>query len=804
MTQTKLSFRTALPQDKLYRSCDASQFQFKDTSELGDGNFSLGQERATEAFDFALNVAADGYNIYAMGIPSSGREKWVTDLLENKAREGDVPSDWCYVNDFAHPNKPQALSFPPGEGQFFCHAIKQLVDDLRQTIPGAFESSDYQGRRQALEQATQERQANALSEVSKQAKVDDIELLATTNGFTFAPLKDGKALSSVEFKKLSSGERQEIEKRILVHREILDKTARQFPLWQRELSQGIKVLDQEVTLNLVENLMDETREYYRNSSSVGNYLKAFQDDVVENVQNFLVSAEELAGSPVGEVPSFSRYQVNYFIAQKKNEGAPVVYVDNPSLANLLGRVEYKSQFGVLSTDITLMEPGALHRASGGYLIVDVDKVLTKPFAWEALKRALKSKKIKIDTLENNYGLASAVLLEPEALPLNVKVVLVGDHHLYYLLSTYDQEFRELFRVGADFDDRIERNDGNNLKFAGLIADVIRDEQLTPLVPSGVARVVEYCARKSGDPEKITLNSDWLRDLLVEADYQAKLTGQVLINAQIIEKALACQNHRRDRVRERYYEQIENHLILVDTQGAKVGQINGLSVIDLGNFSFGNPARISAQVRMGSTGILDIEREVKLGGALHSKGVLILSSFLASRFTRDVPLSLSASLVFEQSYGGIDGDSASSAELYALLSSLANLPLRQDLAVTGSLSQFGQVQAIGGVNEKIEGFFDVCKAGGLSGTQGVIIPESNVRHLMLKKEVLDAVARQQFFIYAVETIDEGIELLTGVVSGEKSEAGDYPEGSVNFRVAERLKGFSIKQRAFSKDLSVENK
>ena len=804
MKNTPLSFRVPLPIDQLYRSCDVTQFKFKDTSELEDGNLSLGQERAIEAFNFSLSVVADGFNIYAMGIPSSGREQWVKDLLWEKAKDTEVPADWCYVNDFIRPNKPKAISFRAGEGGEFCNTIKQLVDDLRHTIPTAFESSEYQGKRQALEQEIQERQASAINIIRDEAKSQGVELLATPSGFTFAPLRDGKTISNSEFKELTEDEKKNIEERITTQREKLNITVRQFPLWQRELVQKITSLDQEVTLALVQELVLEVRESYKDNKKVQIYLDAFQKDVVNNVHEFLILEEEAASNPLVNAPSFSRYKVNYFVSQIKDTGAPVVYCDNPSLANLVGRIEYKAKLGALTTDVTLMEPGALHRTSGGYLIIDAEKILSKPFAWEALKRALKSKQVKIDTLESHYGYASATALEPEAIPLNVKVVLVGDHRLYYLLSTYDKEFRELFRVGADFDDRIVRTKENNLKFAALMADIVEQDQLIPLDPGAVARVIEQGARIVGEPDKISLNSDWLRNLLIEADYHAKQEGLNVIDAICVEKSLNLQVHRSDRIRERYYEQIQNQTLLIDTEGSCVGQINGLAVLDLGDFAFGKPSRITARVRLGSGGVLDIERKVELGGALHSKGVLILSSFLAARYTEDIPLSLSASLVFEQSYGGVDGDSASSTELYALLSALSGVAIRQDLAVTGSVNQFGMVQAIGGVNEKIEGFFDVCNLRGLSGTQGVIIPGANVQHLMLKKEVLEAVSQEQFFIYAVESIDEGIELLTGVEAGRADKAGRFPEGTINCRVKTQLDDFAKKQRSFAKELPGDEK
>lgn len=786
-----------LSSEQLYSQCDPTIFHFSDTKSLVHDDVILGQERAVEAVNFALGVPSEGYNIYAMGIPSTRREAMIRHLIGDMAKARPVPSDWCYLNNFKNPNKPKALAFPAGEGGNFRADMHLLLEDLRNTIPAAFESNEYQVRRQIVEQKTQEKQGNAINEIRRHANEQNVELITTPSGFTFAPKVDGETITQEVFLSLSDEERAEIESKISALQQELSQTARQFPLWQRELYREIRALDQEVASSTVENLVMEVMHNYGEISGVKDYLEAYQKDVIENVRDFFVGQDGghgvggvVSGSPgggAGEV-DFSRYKVNLLVAQDKENGAPIVYVDNPSVEYLLGRVEHLSQYGSLTTDLTLIKSGALHRAFGGYLIVDVEKVFSKPFAWDALKRCLISKEIKIESLERNFGFAVTALLEPEPIPMDVKIILLGSQRIYYMLSDLDPDFSELFRVLADFEDQIERTPEHCNHYAQLIAMIAKREKLKPFTREAVAKIIDYASRLSGDSMKISLDRDALRDLMIEANYQAGQDASPLISDEIIYKALASKRRRGGKIKQRYYRQIVEETIFIDTVGERVGQINGLAVISLGEYSFGKPSRITARVRIGTGDILDIERQVELGGALHSKGVLILSSYLASKYSKERPLSLSASLVFEQSYSGVDGDSASSTELYALLSALANAPIKQSLAVTGSVNQFGEVQAIGGVNEKIEGFFDICEARGLTGEQGVVIPKANVKNIMLRKDIVQHIEDKRFSIYAVSTIDEGIEVLTGVEAGEADCQGVFPAGSINARVADQLSQF----------------
>jgi lon-related putative ATP-dependent protease len=622
----------------------------------------------------------------------------------------------------------------------------------------------------------------------------------------FAPLKDKEVIKPEEFRQLPEEQREQIESQIEQLQERLQKIIRQMPQWVRESSSKVKALNEEVATFIVAPLLQELRDKYTALPAIQVYLDAVQQDIVEHNGMFLqpnVEGQATAAAVAGMVVQRSketfanRYRVNVLVDHSQSEGAPVVYEQNPTYANLIGRLEHMAQMGALLTDFSLIKPGALHQANGGYLILDARKLLTQPFAWEGLKRALRSKEIRIESPGQAYGLISTIALEPEPIPLNVKVVLLGERMLYYLLHQHDPDFSELFKVAADFDDQMERSGDNNMAYARLIATLARKEELRHFDGSAVARIVERSARMIGDSEKLSTHMQSVVDLLREADYWAGEDEQEVVGGAHVLQAIEAQVHRASRLKERMQESILRDTVFIDTTGRKAGQINGLSVIMLGNYAFGRPSRITARVRIGKGEVIDIERRVELGGPLHSKGVLILSSYLGSRYAADRPLSLSASLVFEQSYGGVDGDSASSAELYALLSALTNVPIKQSLAVTGSVNQHGRVQPIGGVNEKIEGFFELCRARGLTGDQGVLIPSANVKHLMLGQEVIDAVTDRLFHIYPISTIDQGIEVLTDLPAGEVDDEDRFPGGSINRRVVDRLETMAETQRAFNR-------
>ena len=799
----------ALSAQELYRAVDPDLFDFETTEELEEFEGVLGQPRAVEAVKFGIGIEAEGYNVFALGPPGTGKHSLLKEFFDERASDKPVPSDWCYVHNFDEPHKPRAIELPPGRGVELREDMEQLIEELQTALESAFESEEYQNRRQEIREEVQEEQENALEELRKKAEEEGFRLMRTPAGLGFAPVKDGEVVAPDAMQDLSEEEREEMEETVSELQEELQQIMQQMPRLQREAQERMRKLNQEMENLAAGGLIEDLRQKYSDLDEVVEYLDAVEDDVVENVRDFLpqdsnqgqaqmrAQAAESALAGVGGRQQMRRYQVNVLVDHSESEHGPVIDEANPTYPNLIGRVEHVPQMGALLTDFNLIKSGALHRANGGFLLLDARKVLLQPYAWEGLKRALRSGEVRIESPGQAYGLITTISLEPEPIPLDVKVALVGDRMLYYLLDSLDPEFGPLFKVMADFDERMDRTDESQQSYARLLATLIRKEDLQPFDRGAVARVLERSARTVGDAEKLSTRMRNITDLLREANYWAKENGNGAVTAEDVERAIEAKVYRSDRVRERVQEAILRETVLLDTEGEVAGQINGLSVLQLGDFAFGRPNRITARVRLGSGEVVDIEREVELGGPLHSKGVMILAGFLGARYAEDTPLSLSASLVFEQTYGMVDGDSASSAELYALLSAVAEIPIKQNLAVTGSVNQHGEVQAIGGVNEKIEGFFDICDERGLTGDQGVLIPRSNVKHLMLRSDVIDAVERGDFHIYPVDTIDEGIELLTGVPAGERDEDGLYPEDSVNGRVQAALNEMAQQRKAFRK-------
>lgn len=796
------SYQPLSPQ-VLFQCCNPDDFKFNTTADLEDLTEIIGQARAFNAIKFGTSIRRDGYNLYVLGPPGMGKHTLVRQFLENKAREEPVPSDLCYVNNFSQPHKPKALLLPPGRGASLRKDMQQLVDELRIAIPAAFESDEYRSKTETIKAELNERQESAFQVLSEDAEKQSIALLKTPGGFALAPTRDDKVIEPEEYDKLSEDEKERVEKVVSELQERLQKIIRQIPQWRKDKREKIKKLNKEITLLAVGSLISDIRNDYTDFPFILAYLEEIQQDVIDNVDDFR-KQEELPLSGMGslslENTTFRRYQVNVLVDHSEQKGAPIIYDDHPMYSNLVGRVEHIAQMGALVTDFMLIKPGSLHQANGGYLLVDVLKILTQPFGWEGLKRALTSRKIRIESLGQMLSLVSTVSLEPEPVPMDVKIILFGDRLFYYLLYENDPEFSELFKVAADFEDSIARNqDANNL-YAQLIGSLARKEQLLPFDRYAVARIIEQCARVVGDSEKLSTHMQSMVDLLRESEYWAQQAGKKAVDASDVQQAIDTQIHRADRLRQKMHEQIIRGTVLIDTSGETVGQVNGLSVIELGNFAFAQPTRITATTRLGEGELINIEREVELSGAIHSKGVLILTSFLAERFAKDHMLSLTGSLTFEQSYGMIEGDSASVAELCALLSSLSNVPIKQSLAVTGSINQLGQVQAIGGVNEKIEGFFDICQARGLTGEQGVLIPATNVKHLMLRHDIVEAATAGKFHVYSIENVDQAIEILTGVPAGVPDAQGILPPDSINYRVASRLLELSSIRASFSQDKS----
>ncbi len=795
---------TPLSIEALRRSVDPDSLGIVTTDDLEPADGLIGQERALRAIEFATAMPAHDFNLFVLGPPASGKSTAVKAFLAEKTRRPKPVSDWVYVNNFDDPNRPRALRLPCGRAKALRTAMIAALDEMRQTVPAMFESDEYQSRRRTIDEGFKSGQEEAFEALNKKAAEQNIAIVRTPMGIAMAPMHEGKVVKPEVFNTLPEEMRNAIEAKIEVLQKELAEILQAVPKSDKERREKLADLNAEYAELAVGQALDDVTGAFSDLPEVIAHLQACHDDLIRNIGIFLVNGEEdnqIVKQPVdiSRDPRFRRYLVNIIVTNGTDETCtiPVIEELNPNYGNLVGRIEHIAQMGALLTDFLLLKPGALHRANGGYLMIDARKLLMSPFAWEALKRTIKAQEVRIEQPAEAMGFMSTQTLDPEPIPLDVKIVLFGDRQLYYLLAAYDEDFNGLFKVEADFDDTIPRSDENAADYARLIASIAKRHDLRPVDASGVARLIEEGSRLADDREKLSIQVGRIADIVREADYWAAQDNARAIAKAHVQRAVDEAIQRADRLRDRAQETITRDIVMIDTAGEKVGQINGLAVLQLGSFAFGKPSRITARVRMGQGRITDIEREAKLGGNLHTKGVMILWGFLAGRFAQDHPLALAASLVFEQSYGGVDGDSASSTELYALLSALSGVPIKQGYAVTGSVNQWGEVQAIGGVNEKIEGFFDICVANGLTGDQGVLVPAANVQHLMLREDVVAAAAEGRFHIHGVETIDQGIEILTGIKAGERNAQGEFTPGSINARVEARLRAFSQAARAFAK-------
>ncbi len=796
-----------LPAERLYRAADLSALTFATTADVEAADGLTGQDRALDAIAFGTRINQPGFNLFVIGPNGMRAQRAVELVLQEAAGARRRPSDWVYVNNFADPRRPVAIELPAGRAGEFRDGMRALIDDLKTALPAVFESEDYQTRRGAIDQAFQSKQGEAFAALQDKAAAKNIVVLRTPMGFALAPAaRDGKPVPPEDFRAWPDAKRKDVQATIEGLEKELEHVVRQLPQWEKERRDEVRKLNRDTAKFAIGQFIDGAKAKFADVAKILAHLEAIRADLIENVGMFVVKSEGEEGPQLQadfDAP-FERYTVNVLVGQAGREAAvPIVEELHPTLSNLLGSIEYVSQHGILVTNFRFIKAGAIHRANGGFLLLDVRSLLTEPYSWAALKRALRQRQIRIEDIGRFIGLTSTVSLEPDPIPLDVKVVLFCDRLLYYLLAAYDPDVGEHFKVLADLDDDIDRTPASEAAHVRMIAALARRHDLKPVDRDGTALLIEQAARLADHANKLTLVSESIGDLLVEADFCAGKAGRAVISRTDVETAIAQRIRRSARLRDRAQESILEEVALIDTSGARIGQVNGLSVAELAGFRFGRPTRITCRARPGSGKVVDIEREVALGGPIHSKGVLILSGFLAGRYALDTPMSLYASLVFEQSYGGVEGDSASSAELYALLSALAELPLRQDLAVTGSVNQEGQVQAIGGANEKIEGFFDICQKRGLSGTQGVLIPHANVQHLMLRRDVIEACSAGKFAVYPIATIDEGVELLTGRASGERGSDGLYTPQSVNWLVEDRLRAFAHIRQSFGQPAIASN-
>ena len=781
-----------LSPDELWNPCDAALFDFKDTAALPGEVTIIGQERAVQAIDFGMSITSVGYNVYALGFSGTGRTTTIHTFLDRIAAGQPVPNDWIYVYNFSDPNRPNAVSMPPGTAVEFRSDMEELVTDLLREIPRAFESEDYAKQKEAIVRDMQEKRNTAFAHLEHKVNERGFTLLKTAMGLGIAPVLNGQVLTPEAYQQLDEGTREDFESRQQLLQGEMSETMREIRDLEKRTKRRLDDFDREIADFAVSHLIEDLRKKYGDMEEIPEYLSAAHSDIVDHVDGFKAEEEEPAKGLAAAVRSgeqealLRRYSVNVIVDHSKLEGAPIIFETNPTYSNLLGRIEHRSEFGALVTDFTMIKPGSLHRANGGYLVVEVAGLASNPLSWDALKRSIKNRCVRTEVAGAQLQMISTVTLEPEPIPLEVKVLLIGDPLTYYLLYENDEDFRRLFKVQADFGATFDRTPEACGQYAQFIAARCAGEELLPFSPEAVASVIEYGSRLAEHKEKLSTRFGMITDLLREANYWAQRSGRARTTPEDVSKAIEQQIYRANRSEEQIQELLDEGTLRVDVMGEAVGQINGLSVLSVGNYSFGRPSRITVRTFTGRTGVVSLDREAKLSGRIYNKGVLTLTGYLGGKYALEAALSLTASISFEQLYTEVEGDSASSAELYALLSSLSGLPLQQGIAVTGAVDQQGHIQPIGGANEKIEGFFETCKRKGLTGAQGVILPQKNVVNLMLREEVRQAIAEGQFHIYPVDTIDQGIEILTGVAAGEQRDDGTYDPDSVHGRVTARLK------------------
>ena len=808
-----MSDRCLIPADKLRWNCDPELLGFETTSELPEFNDAIGQKRALQSIEFGLEVDGPGFNLYISGETGTGKTSTIASILNKRAKSEPKPHDWVYVNNFKDSDSAISLDLPAGMGSELSADMKELIEAFRKDIPKALESSEYENRRSELLESYQSATNDLFQELEKVSEKLGFSLQRTVSGLVIVPQKSGRNYTQEEYEALNEKKRLKLEKQGKELTERLNDVLRQVREQEKSTKEALSQADRDIGMSCLGHRLDPLREKYSDLAKVIIYLESVQEDILNTLEDFKPQSTQpqIPGIKMPrQEPTFDRYQVNLLVDNKSCDGAPVIFESNPTYNNLFGRIEHVMQYGgVAVTDFTMIRPGALHRANGGYLVINAREVLINPFVWDSLKRCIRNHEIRIEDVLEQYRFMTMVSLKPEPVQMRVKIVLIGTPWIYYLLFHLDPDYRKFFKVKAEFDSRIARTPEIMHDYSLFVASHCRSEGLLPFHKSGVAALLEHTARMADDQGKLSSQFMEIADFIRETSFWASKTGRTIISGDDVRAAAEESLYRVNRIEERMQEMYDDGIIMVDTSGAVVGQINGLSVIDLGDHTFGRPTRITASVYTGQDGMVNIEREVKLSGPIHDKGVLILTGYLGGTFAAERSLSLSASICFEQSYNGIEGDSASSTELYALLSALSGVPIKQGIAVTGSVNQRGKIQAIGGVNQKIEGFFEVCRSQGLTGKQGVLIPKSNERHLMLHEHVIEAVNAGQFHVWSVETIEQGIEILTGVKAGQRDKNGKFPKGSIYQLVdcrlqemADRLK--DQKQKPKSRKRTVSKK
>jgi lon-related putative ATP-dependent protease len=783
--------RVLSPED-LYKRCDESLFDFRTTEEVPPLDGIIGQERALDSIDFGLNLPSTGFNIYVLGDSGTGKTSAIRSFISKKAEQEIVPPDWCYVYNFRDPAEPMAISLEPGRGIALQKDMAALIASLKVEIPKIFESKEYKKQNDVILEEFQSRQKDLFASVDRDAAGKGFKLQPAMGGFTIVALGgSGEPLTEEEYNTLDEEAKNLIRENGKQIQEKIDDVRRMLRTEEKRTKEKLQELERGAALSVLGHLIEEIRAESGRNEKLMSYLDDVKEDILENIQDFKAQPEEAAAQPVPfpkpqkQEPDFNKYTVNVIVNNEGRKGGPCVFESNPTYYNLFGRMEHKFQYGAAFTDFSMIKAGSLHKANGGFLVINAPDLLKNVFSYEPLKRAIRNCEVKIEDAWESYRTIPTAMMKPEPIPLDVKVILIGNPEIYYMLYNLDEEYRELFKVKADFDNRMDRTDENIRKYAAFVATKAKEENLVPFDPSGVGKVVEYGSRLADHQEKLSSKFSDVSNLIRESHYWAAKTGVSVVSAAHVEKALEEKIYRHSRIEDRMREVMAEGTLIVETSGANKGQVNGLAVLDAGDYRFGKPSRITAAVYTGKGGVLNIERETKLSGKIHEKAVLILSHYLGSRYAARTPISLTASITFEQLYGMIEGDSATCAELYALLSAISGVPIQQGYAVTGSMDQGGNVQPVGGVNEKIEGFFELCRLRGLDGSQGVIIPERNVKNLMLRKDVVEAIGEQKFRIHAIDHVEEGIEILMGMPVGESGPDGTYPEGTFHRLVKERL-------------------
>lgn len=790
---------TPLSANELRKKCDPSIFKFHDTSVLTPSRELIGQKRASEATEFGLSIQLDGYNIYMAGESGEGKTRYALESAQRQARFMPVPDDWCYVYNFEDSNRPMAINLPAGMGREFKKDMEDFVKIIEQEISKAFDGEEYEEERSRIIKEFRDKKDEYVMQLSNEAAERGFRVKLANSGIYFMPIINGKPLSEEEFRALDEETKIEMSKSSEELQTETNDTIRKIREIEMEAEAAIKEWENQIALYAVGIHIDDLKDKYSQYPLVVEYLDKVREDILNNIDSMVerdygedqqnMLAQLIMMKKGGEEKPYDRYKVNLLVDNSRLHGAPVIVDYNPTYYNLMGRCEYENEFGTMTTDHTLIKPGLFHQANGGFLILQVNDVLSNPQSFEAIKRTLKTRQIIIENIKEQMGLVAVSALKPEPIPISVKIILVGSSEIYHLLYNYDRDFRKYFKIKADFDDHMDRTDENIYQLAQYIGAFCNKEGIRHFDRSAVAEVVNYSSWLVQDQNKLTTRFSEIVNILGEAGTWARIEGSRLVTERHVKKAIAEKKKRSGKYNEELLEMIREGTLMIDTDGYAVGQINGLAVVDMGDYAFGKPNRITAATYMGRTGILDIEREVETGGTTHSKGVLIISGYIGKKYAQEIPLSLSASICFEQLYSGIEGDSASATELFAILSSLSDLPIYQGIAVTGSVNQMGYIQPIGGATFKIEGFFEICKINGLNGKQGVIIPYQNIKNLVLSDEVVEAVEKGLFHIYPIKTVDEGIEILTGVPAGERLPDGTYPVGTVNDRVYKKLRYFA---------------